>query len=604
MKKLLLIISFFFAFQTLINAQASKLANSYFSNGEYEKAAALYKSIYKKDTRSTGFFNAYLRSLMYAENYEEATLALKGFLRKNPNSLELMVRLGVIYERTGNEEKAKKIFSDAIDKISNNKIQIIKLANAFKEYSYLDLALKTYEIGIRKVSDKKSLLLGIGDLYALKNDQNKMIFNYLEYLTTTVKKFQLNNVKNKLSRNISDNYLDTLRVQLVEKIQDNPDNINLIDLLSWVYLTQDNYEKARRQIIAIDRRFDENGMRVYSFAQDAYKAKKYKTSAKAYKYIIDNKVNNSPYLIPSIRKYLEISSEILVRDTSTTKEDFLYLENQYKEFIDKYGISNQTATLVIELAKLKAFNLNNIDKGISILKDLIKRKYIDRDYIAKAKLELGDFYLIKNEIWESTLLYSQVDKEFKEGALGELARYKNGKLSYYNGDFEWAQIIFDILKPATSRMISNDAIETSVFITETIGGEDTIVDPLKMFAKAELLLFQERLDDAISTLDSINFLFPKNNLEDDIWYLKANIFKRQKKYKLAIKMYNQVIEKYPEELKADNSIFELAELYEYTLNDLEKAASLYEKLFLEYDNSTLAIEARKKYRELTEQNVQ
>jgi hypothetical protein len=34
------------------------------------------------------------------------------------------------------------------------------------------------------------------------------------------------------------------------------------------------------------------------------------------------------------------------------------------------------------------------------------------------------------------------------------------------------------------------------------------------------------------------------------------------------------------------------------LNDPEKAKSLYEKLFMEYSDSTFAIEARKKFREL------
>jgi len=603
MKKTLLIIIYIFIFQTILSSQSRDLAANYFQNGEFEKAAMIYKKLYRQNNSNEWYFKYYIKSLVYDENYKEAINAINSYLKRKPQNLYLLVDLGYIYEIQGDIKKAEKYYTKAIDNITNNSNQVIDIGNAFRNNSNYDLALQTYEKGLEIVDDKKLMLKYIGDIYVLKKNQGKMVYYYLEYLTYSVKKTNIYNIKNTFSKNLSKEYIDTLKVNLITKIQENPNNAEFIDLLSWVYLYEGNYEKAIRQIIAIDRRFNENGARVFNFAVDAAKAKKYKTAAKAYKYIIQNKERNTPYLMRSIREYLEITSEILVNDTTTTRDDFLEIEEQYNDFINKFGTNNQTATLIIELAKLEAMNLNKLDKGIKILKDLINLSYIDRQYIAQAKIKLGDLYLIKGEIWESSLLYSQVDKEFTEGRLGELARYKNAKLYYYNGDFEWAQIIFDILKPATSRMISNDAIETSVFITETIG-EDTIVDPLKMYAKAELLLYQNKFDKAISTLDSINYLFPKNNLEDDIWYLKANIFKKLKKYNLAIKMYNQVVEKFPDELRADNSIYELAELYEFQLNDINMAKILYKKLFIEYESSTLAIEARKKYREITEENVQ
>ena len=603
MKKIFLITLYIAGFVTVSNAQMSKLAANYFNNGEYEKAAPLYKKLYLKNNFNDTYFIYYYKSLMYDEKYEEAIDVIKKQFKAKPNQLYLLVHEGNLYEKINEPEKAEKLYKKAIDKIGSDKIQIIKLANAFKEYSYYNYARQAYQKGVEKVDDNILFLMYLGELSSLENDYDKMIDYYIAYLKKSDNRYSGQNIKSKLSKSLSKDKMILLRNKLVKSIQENPDNISLIDVLSWVYLQLGEYEKARRQITAMDRRFGENGARVYKFAQDAYKAGQYATAAKSYQYIIENKSKNSPYFMMSIRRYLNITSEILVQDTSTTHEDFLDIENQYNKFLNQFGIGDQTAELVIELAKLEAYNLHNVDKGIEILKDLIKRNYIDPRFIAKAKIVLGDLYMIKGEVWESSLLYSQVDKDFKEGELGELARYKNAKLYYYEGDFEWAQIIFNILKPATTRVISNDAIESSVFITESIG-EDSIVKPLQMYAKAELLVYQNKFDDAISSLDSINFLFPKNNLEDDIWYLKAHIFKKLKKYDLAKKMYEQVIEKYPDELKADNSIFELAEMYENIFDDKNMAKTLYEKLFLDYDNSTLAVEARKKYRNLSGENVQ
>jgi len=603
MKRIILTLIYIIGFYTAVNAQLSKLAANYFNNGEYEKAAPLYKKLYIENNYNDMYFVYYYKSLMFDERYEEAIDAIKDQLKTKPDKIYLLVHEGYLYEKLNKPDKAKKLYEKAIRRIGSNKIQIIKLANAFKEYSYYDYAQKAYEVGVDKVDDNILFLMYLGEICALQSDYDKMIDYYIAYLKKSDNRFSGQNIKGKLSKSLSKDKMALLRNKLVENIQENPDNISMIDVLSWVYLQLGEYEKARRQIIAIDRRFGENGSRVIKFAQDAYKAEQFVTAAKSYQYIIENKKRNNPYLMQSIRRYLNITSEILVKDTATTHEDFLDIEKQYNKFIDDYGIGDQTADLVIELAKLEAFNLHNIDNGINTLKDLIKRNYIYKTYRAKAKIVLGDLYMLKGEIWESSLLYSQVDKDFKEGELGELARYKNAKLYYYNGDFEWAQIIFNILKPATTKIISNDAIESSVFITESIG-EDSVTVPLQMYAKSELLIYQNKFDKAISTLDSINFLFPKNNLEDDIWYLKAHIFKSQKRYELTKKMYEQIIEKYPDELRADNAIFELAELYENVFDDKNSAKALYEKLFLDYDSSTLAVEARKKYRQLSGENVQ
>jgi tetratricopeptide (TPR) repeat protein len=204
---------------------------------------------------------------------------------------------------------------------------------------------------------------------------------------------------------------------------------------------------------------------------------------------------------------------------------------------------------------------------------------------------------MEGDRWEASLLYSQVDKTFKEGVLGEDARYKNAKLSYYTGDFEWAQQQFDILKSATSRLISNDAIDMNVFIMDNLNLDTTDVT-LGMYASAEMLVFQNKFNEAFIKLDSVALLFPEHSLVDDILYTKAMIYKRIKQPEKAIELFNTIIEKYPEEIRCDNAIYELAKMYDFQLNDSKKAQELYFKLFTEFTGSTFTVDARKRYRVL------
>ena len=263
--------------------------------------------------------------------------------------------------------------------------------------------------------------------------------------------------------------------------------------------------------------------------------------------------------------------------------------------MDEVGRNARTANIISELAELEAFYLQNLDKAVNLLEEVVDFPMVEREVQSRAKLSLGDFYLIRGERWDATLLYSQVDKLYKDDVLGHEARFKNAKLSYYFGDFDWAKAQFDVLKASTSKLISNDAIDMSVFIIDNTG-LDSNTTAMEMYAQAELLVFQNKYNDAFEKLDSILMLFPEHSLDDDVLYLKAQIYKKQRDYPKAIVLFEKIVEKYKEEIRADNALFEMAEIYETRLNDKEKAKTYYEKLFTDFSDSTLAVEARKRFR--------
>lgn len=181
------------------------------------------------------------------------------------------------------------------------------------------------------------------------------------------------------------------------------------------------------------------------------------------------------------------------------------------------------------MGALYAYYLNEPTNAITLLEEALKMSSVSSYNRALTKLDLGDYYLMIGEIWDFRLFYSQVDKDFKDDILGEEARYKNAKLSYFNGDFEWAQAQLNVLKASTSELIANDALKLSVFITDNLG-MDTSAVPMQMFARADLLILQNRFTDAIKTLDSINVIFPQHALNDDILYTRSQLAKQQRKY--------------------------------------------------------------------------
>jgi tetratricopeptide (TPR) repeat protein len=581
-----------FCFDEGFAQQKYRLAVEYYNSGEYEKAAQIYESLYKENPKNKSYFNWYIQCLIDLRSYDKATQIIQNEIKNTPGDVSLFVAYGNLLERQGLHDKAKIEYRKAIDKLDPDPGNISNLASSFTNLAKYDLAIETYLKG-EKISNVQNLYVyNLADLYRRQGDVKNMI-KY--YLITAEKEPSSVNIQTSLQRFLSEADYDELQRQLYQKIQEKATIPHYGELLQWTFTQKKEYDKALRQARALDRQFEENGTRVYNLADIAFKDKDYNTAIDAYQYIVNTHGRNTSYYLDSKRGLLN-SKKAKVTETFTyTKEDLLALKAEYNSFLEEMGRNTQTAPLMQEFAEFEALYVNELDTAIMILEEMKEFGGLSPEAIARAKLALGDYYLMSGDRWEASLLFSQVDKDFKEGQVGENARYRNAKLSYYSGDFEWAQEQFKILKGATSKLISNDAIDMSVFILDNLGMDTTEVT-LQMFAQADLLAFQNKYDEALQKLDSINIIFPEHSLEDDVLYTKAQIFKKLRKTNDMVTMYQTIIDKFPDDIRADNALFELAEIYETKLNEVEKAKPLYEKIFVDYSGSTFASEARKRFR--------
>ena len=591
----------FFALAAIARAQDPNLANQYYMNGEYEKAGALYAQLTETDRGlSDYYFERYLNCLLNLEQYDQGELALKKQLKKSPANAKLYVFYGNLYDRQGKNDEAQAQYQKAIEKMAPDYTSVTQLANTFTANAKYDLAIQTYERGSTLFKDPTRFAFNLGELYRRKGDTPKMIEQYLTSLTTDPGK--LVTIQTYLARYLAAPEYTELQSQLYTRLQTD-NNADYIELLAWSFVQRKDFKSALRQYKALDKRLDEPGQRIFKLANDAAGAKDYDTAIAGFEYIITEKGPQNPFFFDAKREAMNCRRRKITEGFDYTAEELQKLESEYESFLAQYGRGRQTAYIVIQLADLEAFYINNRDKAIALLDELRQSPGIDRNTMARVKINLADFYLMNGDIWESTLLYSQVDKDFREEMLGQEARFKNAKLSYYNGDFEWAQAQFDVLKASTSKLISNDALDLAVFIMDNLN-TDTTTDAMALYAGAELLVFQNRFPEAFVKLDSLRSGYPENTLQDDILYLEAQIYEKKRDYTKAAELYQVVVDKFKEDIRADNSLYALAQLYEEKLNDLEKAKALYEKIFIDYSGSVFAVDARKRYRILRGDKVQ
>lgn len=600
--KSLAILLVFTLFGGVLSAQTAdpNLANQYFSDGEFEKAAALYAQLVEKERRSDYYFTRYIECLTKLEKWDEAEKAVKKQIKDQPENNVLFVVYGQIFEEQGKNAEAETQYQKAIDKMASDYAAVIRLANMFQNESKYDYAVKTYERGAQLTKDPHRFAYNLGDLYRRKGEPVKMTEQYLNALESDPGK--LPSLQTIFARTLGPEDLQELQTQLYARIQQN-ENPDYIELLAWSFVQRKDFKSALRQYKALDKRLGESGQRVMRLADDAAEARDYETAIAAYEYVMAEKGQTSPFFYDAKREAMQCRRRKITEGFQYTQQDLNLLEAEYEQFLSQYGKTKLSAGIIMQLAELEAIYMRNLPKAIQLLEDLKQTPGLPPDMVAKLKINLGDYYLMDGDIWESTLLYSQVDKAFKEDTIGQEARFKNARLSYFNGDFQWAQAQFDVLKASTSKMIANDALDLSVFIMDNLN-LDTTSDAISLYASAEMLVLQNRFDEAFLKLDTLARDFPEHSLQDDILYLKARIWEKQRDYQKAIPLYEEVAEKYKDDIRADNSLFALAQIYEFRLNDPEKAKGIYEKIFLDYSGSVFAVDARKRFRILRGDKVQ
>ncbi len=581
-----------------ILAQDSKkiqLANEYYIKGELSKARESYAELTRDQKNIPLIHNNYFNILINTKSYPEAEKYLKKLHRQFPGNVLYEVDLGILYFRRGEIEAADKEFNRIIKSVDKNQNRLRLAAQYFVNNQFPEYALRTYQQGRKAVGNPSFYSLEMANTYRLLSERKLMVEEYLNYVNLHPR--NLNYVKNILQNLLSEEEdLISLETILYEKIQKSPDKVVYTELLIWVNLQQKNFSSAFVQARALDKRTKAEGDKVMEIGRIALENWDYDNAIRMFNYVVKAYPRSINYVIG--RRYLIHAKEEKIKHTyPIISAEIQELVDSYQQLVDEIGLNKTTLQALRSKALLHAFYLDEKDEAISLLTKIIATPQGGPRLIARSKLDLGDIYLITGQPWESTLLYSQVEKANKETPLGYEAKLRNAKLHYYKGDFALAMSHLDILKDATSREISNDAISLNLLIKD-----NTVLDSsdlaMKKFASVELLLFQNKKNEALLALDSMLILYPGHSLTDEIYWLQSKIYMEKGDFGHSINLLQRIEQEYKYDILSDDAYFLIGEIYEKHLFEKEQAMQVYQDFLTRYPGSIYTSEARKRFRRL------
>ncbi|MEO2079601.1 MAG: tetratricopeptide repeat protein [Leeuwenhoekiella sp.] len=572
-----------------LSAQEDLLARNYMQQGAYEKAAILYEGLVEKTPGNTSLVNSLVEAYQQLEQYDKAQEVLLKTLALSKSLAFLKVDLGYNYQLQSRDTEAQKLYTEILDQVRENPPLANMVGRSFKNYSLLDQAATAYTIA--KEAGLNSIYLNV-ELARIYGEQGKIEQMFDAYINLILENDRYQSLAQRsfndfITEDAENEANQIFRKLLLKRLQEDP-NLLYNRLLSWLFIQQQEYNKAFIQEKAIARR-NNNLNGVFTLAAVAVENEAYDLARSIYEYLVAQ--------APSDEMRLFAHQELLdLRILKNDTEDFKAIQTEFESLLNQFGKTIETLELQTKYAHFLAFNQDKKEEASAFLKETLDLK-LNRFQEARVKMELADILVLEERFNAALIYYSQIQKNLKDNVLAQEARFKVAKTSYYKGDFEWAKTQLKVLKSSAEQLIANDAQDLYLLITDNTV-DDSTHTALKTFARADLLLFQNKQDEALEVYNTLLAEHKDKAIEDETLLEQAKLFEVKGLYDLAAQNYRLILEKHGDDILADDAHYRLGNLYADHLQQPEKAKEQYESIIFNFADSIFYVDAQQKYRKL------
>ena len=576
-----------------------QLAYQYFTNGEYEKAIVLYDELMGKRF-SAAYYAPYYMSLLKLQDYMGAKDLAKKLVKKYPKELHYQLGIIIAHYKSGNTRKADIAYSKLLKNFTGGRSQTINLANTFIRHEIYQKALDLYILS-EKINLKNNFGIQKAQLFAKIGQVELMLKEYLNEMERNPKQKEM--VVYQIQKFLdndgikSDKNYKLVKKLLLLKVRAEYERIDFTEMLIWLFMQNHQFEMALTHAKALDKRANLDAEGVYDLAETFLENEYYDLAEEAYLYVISKGQKNRFFIQANINRIYALTKSMVSKN-----QDLSILDKEYRAIITDLGKNKNTVLLFSHYAHFKAFYMHDLMSAEILLQDAMEIPGLDNYDLAECKMEYADILLLQGDIWESMLYYAQVEKDFKEHPIGHEAKLRTAKISYYQGDFDWAQAQLGVLKASTSKLIANNAMQLSLLITDNYNLDTTEI-AMRIFANADLLYYQQKYDDAIIKYNSVLTRFTGHSLSDEIYMRIGSIYLKNGKIEEALANYKRIEENWSYDILADDAIYKRAKIYDDILKNPLLAMKLYEQILLEHNSSIYVAESRKRFRYLRGDNL-
>ncbi len=574
-----------------------RLAQSYEQTGNLEKAKAIFEEIYQTEPNNFQFFEALHRVYVRSKEFDKAISIAEKRYQINKEDVNLAGILGSTYYQKGDENKAYEVWDNALKVNPNSSVNYRVIGTYAAENRAYEKAIEIYKKGKENSDNKQSFIIDIAYLNSILMRYDEAIKEYLSILDEQPNQVAV--VKSRMTNFINrDGIFEKAVNQIEEKFKKNK-NENYYDLMAWLYIENQNFEKAFEMHSKLDEFRGNNGSEIYNFALRAYNNRAFEAASNAYKFIIE-KYPNSPFAVNSKLGFARTNEAVLNNRNFNSDEiwkpfykinpakEFNEVISSYEEVIKLYKKSAVTDEAYFRIGTIQFERLNDLDAAKNTFENLIEISPVGT-FVVQANLKLAEIEMQKGNLNEAENFYKKVIEISRSTpAEKNAANFSLAKIEFYKGNFDFSSKMLNSIIDAFTDNIANDAIELSLIINTN--KKDSV--SLDKFAKAEFLTEQKKFAEAAGiyseTAKNENLLTLRDLAELRI----AEMYVAENELLKASELLSQIITEEKSNIHKDKAYFLLGDIYNYGLKDNNEAIKYYEKLLAIFPNSLYLDAAR------------
>ncbi len=573
--------------QRSIEQQQFRLAQRYIRSRDYENAVRILEPLYNRTPGNDRYYRELLKAYLQLSMLEPAEKLINLQKAKDPDNPQFKIDYGNLLYKSGDKAEALTLWNSVADE-HGQRVQVFRsIAAAMINNRLFDEAIRIYRKGYDQHPQEHSLLRDLANFHTRRLEFSQGLSAYVEY----IRKSPANHhyaIRQVLAFRIEGEQVTTLQTE-IDKYAETYKTISEIQLLAAKFHQKHQFYQQALAIYNELENSGSNGKYLFEFGRAMQGDQQYELAIEAYQQITI-RFPNSPHLLQA---YIGAASCNLEMANQTRDQQFA---RQALDMItsvrEKYPKHHQIGNLSILEGDIYREFFFDLDKAIGIYLDVAGKHRKVKKLRNTAYMKAGKSFIMRGDLGNAAKTFKKISsKEEKPDALFHLA-----KISYYQAEYDsvLTQINTIIQQEGLSSTIINDALE----IQTLIGHREKAAEALKLYAKADWLLFQQKKPQALTQLRSALATAPPAGFRIRILLDASRLSSELDLPQEAIEFCQRILDDSDLNLYASEAIYQMALIVDTKLDDPARAFTLYDRLLQAYPDSQFANLARTRLKEI------
>ncbi|RMF68392.1 MAG: outer membrane protein assembly factor BamD [Calditrichaeota bacterium] len=570
-------------------------AQSLERRGNYPAALQIYRSLYEQVPNNLLYYEGVKRNLMRLKRFDELLPIITEQLRRTRDE-RYEADLGNAFYKRGDRERGMSVWKKMLQDHPKSQAVYSYVAAAMLDNRLYEDAAAVYKLARERFKRDDLFVFELANIYVIRLQYEKATLEFLRHLERNPNQF--NYIEGRIAGYTKEpesaGKVATV-LQAYLKQSKHPDLVR--KLLADLYLRSEDYDRALQEFSLLEKSKKASnknaataGRDIYFFAEKSLHAGRYDYANRAFDLVIANYAD-TPYLVRALYgKALALQLQGQAREALAA----------YDQFLQAYPNHPLAQDALFQIGEINFQEGVDLDEALRAYDRILKRWPRGR-HTLRAHFRIGDCYAARGDFQRARTWYSRAKgSALATPAAKEEALYKLAYLDFVQGEYDLAleklnQVTADLTSAPVEGSYVNDALELIFLIEEN---KNDAEDALKLYSEAQKLKLERKTADAIKTLQQVVSRYPAAAILDECLMDLGELESQRGNHLAAIGYFRGVVEEHPESVYASLAQKRIGDIYETGLGDTQKAVQAYEKVLVEYPNSTYLEEVRQNLRRL------